>query len=57
MRTVREAKMSAAFNACKKLYQNKELNENLLPITRQECLTKVSKELFEHWRKYQKKGK
>lgn len=56
MRSMREAKMSAAFKACYLLYQNNELNQNLLPITQQECLTKVSEELFQHWKKYQKTG-
>lgn len=56
METVRDAKISAAFKACLLLYENNELNERLLPITQQECLSKVAVDLFKHWKKYQKIG-
>lgn len=56
MKTVREAKISASFKACLLLHKNGQLSENLLPITRQECVAQVSNELFQHWRNYNKEG-
>ncbi|XP_073812059.1 endoribonuclease Dcr-2 [Musca autumnalis] len=52
MSTAKEAKISAAFKACVRLYQNGELNDFLLPITKKECIAKVSNELFKHWKKF-----
>ncbi|XP_023297775.2 endoribonuclease dcr-1 [Lucilia cuprina] len=50
--TTKEAKISAAFKACVKLYENGELNHLLLPFSKTECIAKVSDNLFEHWKKY-----
>ncbi|XP_013098531.1 endoribonuclease Dcr-2 [Stomoxys calcitrans] len=52
MDTAKEAKISAAFKACVKLYQNGELNDFLLPITKSECIAKLSDSLFEHWKNF-----
>ncbi|XP_075169529.1 endoribonuclease Dcr-2 [Haematobia irritans] len=52
MKTAREAKISAAFKACIRLYENGELNDFLLPITKAECIAKVSDSLFQHWKKF-----
>ncbi|XP_050325821.1 endoribonuclease dcr-1 isoform X1 [Bactrocera neohumeralis] len=51
-RTVKQAQISAAFEACKTLYEQGELNERLLPVTKTECVAKVSEELFSHWKKF-----
>uniref|UniRef100_A0A0A1WWH2 Endoribonuclease Dicer n=2 Tax=Zeugodacus cucurbitae TaxID=28588 RepID=A0A0A1WWH2_ZEUCU len=50
--TTKQAKISAAFKACKILYEQGELNERLLPVTKIECVAKVSEELFNHWKKF-----
>ncbi|XP_065369214.1 endoribonuclease Dcr-2 [Calliphora vicina] len=50
--TAKEAKISAAFKACVKLYEHGELNKCLVPITKSECIANVSDHLFEHWKKY-----
>ncbi|XP_061387833.1 endoribonuclease Dcr-2 [Musca vetustissima] len=52
MATAKEAKISAAFKACVRLYENGELNNFLLPITKKECIAKVSNDLFKHWEKF-----
>lgn len=46
------AKRSAAFKACVALYQNKELNDNLMPITVKRCLDDISELYFSVWNKY-----
>ncbi|KAM7345951.1 endoribonuclease Dcr-2 [Cochliomyia hominivorax] len=51
-RTIKECKISAAFKACVKLYENGEFNKSLLPILKTELIVKVSEELFRHWKKY-----
>ncbi|XP_004529883.1 endoribonuclease dcr-1 [Ceratitis capitata] len=50
--TAKLAKISAAFKVCKRLYEQGELNERLLPVTKRECVEKVSEDLFEHWKKF-----
>lgn len=57
MKTAKEAKISAAFKACVRLYENGELNDFLLPISKVECIAKVSESLFEHWKKFNDDGK
>uniref|UniRef100_A0A1A9WSS4 ribonuclease III n=1 Tax=Glossina brevipalpis TaxID=37001 RepID=A0A1A9WSS4_9MUSC len=52
MRSWKGAKMSAAFKACIKLYKEGELNDYLLPVSKTECIAKVSEELFKNWEKY-----
>ncbi|XP_035891817.1 endoribonuclease Dicer [Anopheles stephensi] len=51
MANVRLAKQSAAFNACKLLYEAGELNMNLLPITSTDKIAELSEQYFQHWRK------
>ncbi|KAL9920963.1 endoribonuclease Dcr-2 [Glossina fuscipes fuscipes] len=46
------AKISAAFKACVKLYEEGELNNFLLPVSKTECIAKVSEELFKNWKKH-----
>ncbi|KAL9919326.1 endoribonuclease Dcr-2-like [Glossina fuscipes fuscipes] len=46
------AKISAAFKACVKLYEEGELNKFLLPVSKTECIAKVSEELFKNWKKH-----
>ncbi|XP_036333291.1 endoribonuclease Dicer [Rhagoletis pomonella] len=50
--TSKQAKISAAFKVCKLLYEQGELNDRLLPVTKRECVAKVSEDLFEHWKKF-----
>ncbi|EDV54938.1 endoribonuclease Dicer [Drosophila erecta] len=52
MDNAKEAKMSAAFNACKLLYNLGELNERFLPITMKERVAAIADVHFEHWKKY-----
>ncbi|XP_034109801.1 endoribonuclease dcr-1 [Drosophila albomicans] len=52
MNSSRLAKISAAFNACKKLYELGELNERFLPTTINERVADVANVHFEHWKKY-----
>uniref|UniRef100_A0A1A9WDV9 ribonuclease III n=1 Tax=Glossina brevipalpis TaxID=37001 RepID=A0A1A9WDV9_9MUSC len=52
MHSWRGAKISAAFKACVKLYKEGELNNYLLPVSKTECIAKVSEELFKNWKKY-----
>lgn len=49
MPTLKLAKYSAAHKACKILYENGELNENLLPINAYRCLTSICHTFFQHW--------
>lgn len=51
------AKVSAAFKACVKLYEGGELNNFLLPVSKTECIAKVSEELFKNWKKHNDDGK
>uniref|UniRef100_A0A1A9W8L5 ribonuclease III n=1 Tax=Glossina brevipalpis TaxID=37001 RepID=A0A1A9W8L5_9MUSC len=52
MHSWRGAKISAAFKACVKLYKEGALNDYLLPVSKTECIAKVSEELFKNWKKY-----
>uniref|UniRef100_A0A182T437 Dicer-2 n=1 Tax=Anopheles maculatus TaxID=74869 RepID=A0A182T437_9DIPT len=51
MANVRLAKQSAAFNACRKLYDAGELNMNLLPVSSRDKIEELSEQYFQHWRK------
>ncbi|KAH8316364.1 hypothetical protein KR067_005872 [Drosophila pandora] len=52
MDCVKSAKVSAAFNACKLLYELGELGERFLPITAKERVAAIADVHFEHWKKY-----
>ncbi|ALC41053.1 Dcr-2 [Drosophila busckii] len=52
MYSARDAKISAAFKTCIKLYQLGELNESLLPTTSVDRVHEVANVHFEHWKKY-----
>lgn len=52
MDCVKSAKVSAAFNACKLLYELGELGEKFLPITAKERVAAIADVHFEHWKKY-----
>lgn len=52
MPTIRLARCSAAFKACKMLYEFGELSENLLPITKQQKFNEVIPFYFSHWDKH-----
>lgn len=52
MFNIKLAKRSAAFNACKKLYENGELNEHLIPIDSKYQLNKVEDVYFKHWKNF-----
>ncbi|XP_053658601.1 endoribonuclease Dicer [Anopheles marshallii] len=51
MSNVKLAKQSAAFNACKRLYEAGELNMNLLPIAKSAKIEELSEQYFQLWRK------
>ncbi|XP_058129328.1 endoribonuclease Dcr-2 [Anopheles coustani] len=46
------ARQSAAFNACKKLYEAGELNDHLLPISNAHKVEELSEKYFQHWQQY-----
>ncbi|XP_050079861.1 endoribonuclease Dicer [Anopheles maculipalpis] len=50
MANVKLAKQSAAFNACKQLFEAGELNMNLLPISNRDKVEELSDKYFQHWR-------
>ncbi|XP_055855641.1 endoribonuclease Dicer [Episyrphus balteatus] len=50
MKTVKTAKLSAAFKACVKLYQNGEIDDNLLPVTRQKIIESCTETYFAKWK-------
>lgn len=52
MWNIKLAKRSAAFNACKKLYENGELNEHLIPIDSKYQLNHLEDVYFKHWKKF-----
>nr|QXE98926.1 Dicer-2 [Aedes aegypti] len=52
MRNIKLAKRSAAFNACRKLYENKELNEHLIPIDCKYQLNNLKDVYFRHWKDF-----
>lgn len=47
--SLQKAKRSAAYHACVRLYENKELNDNLMPINAKRCMESVQKVYFKHW--------
>uniref|UniRef100_A0A182PBR4 Dicer-2 n=1 Tax=Anopheles epiroticus TaxID=199890 RepID=A0A182PBR4_9DIPT len=51
MKNLKLAKQSAAFNACKRLYEVGELSMHLLPITIKDKVEGLSDQYFQHWRK------
>lgn len=53
MPNIKLAKRSAAFNACKKLYENKELSEHLIPIDSKNQLNQLKSVYFEHWKDFE----
>lgn len=52
MPSLKMAKRSAALKACVALYRNKELNDNLMPITAKRCIEDVNDLYFSVWNKY-----
>lgn len=52
MPTLKWAKRSAAFEAIKKLYDNGELSDNLMPYNRQKCLERFDEVYFKTWTDY-----
>ncbi|XP_055622059.1 endoribonuclease Dicer [Toxorhynchites rutilus septentrionalis] len=54
MPNIKLAKRSAAFNACKKLYEHSELNEHLIPIDSKRKLDTVADVYFNHWKEFSK---
>lgn len=52
MRSIKLAKRSAAFNACKRLYENGELSEHLIPIDSKRQIQKISHVYFRHWEEF-----
>lgn len=52
MHNIKLAKRSAAFNACKKLYENGELNEHLIPIDSKYQLNHLENVYFKHWQDF-----
>uniref|UniRef100_A0A182J388 Dicer-2 n=1 Tax=Anopheles atroparvus TaxID=41427 RepID=A0A182J388_ANOAO len=44
------AKQSAAFNACKKLYEAGELNNHLMVISKMDQVEALSEQYFQHWK-------
>ncbi|XP_062563406.1 endoribonuclease Dcr-2-like [Armigeres subalbatus] len=53
MTNIKLAKRSAAFNACKRLYENKELNEHLIPIDSKRQLDDLQDVYFKHWKDFE----
>lgn len=51
MKNLKLAKQSAAFNACKRLFEVGELNMYLLPIATKDKVEELSEQYFKHWRK------
>lgn len=47
------AQRSAAFEAIKKLYNCRELSENLLPINKQKCLENFKSIYFKSWEQFE----
>lgn len=50
MKNIKLAKLSAAFKACVKLYENGEIDDSLLPVTRQKILESQSDSYFKKWK-------
>lgn len=53
MTNVKLAKRSAAFEACRKLYEAGELNDHLIPIDSKRQLVNVSEVYFRHWKQFE----
>lgn len=53
MSNVKLAKRSAAFEACRKLYDAGELNDHLIPIDSKRQLANVSEMYFRHWKQFE----
>lgn len=53
MDTIRLAKRSAAFKACKQLYLNGELGETLLPIDSTKKMLDLKEIYFQHWENFE----
>lgn len=49
MDNIKDAKRSVAVKACKMLWENGELDNHLLPITKSKCLENVKDIYFPHW--------
>lgn len=56
MANVKMAKRSAAFEACKKLYEMGELNDHLIPIDSKRQLANVSEIYFRHWKQFEQEA-
>uniref|UniRef100_A0A1Q3FBT5 Putative endoribonuclease dicer n=1 Tax=Culex tarsalis TaxID=7177 RepID=A0A1Q3FBT5_CULTA len=53
MKNVKLAKRSAAFEACRLLYEAGELNEHLIPVDAKRQLANVSEIYFRHWKQFE----
>lgn len=53
MTNVKLAKRSAAFEACRKLYEAGEFNDHLIPIDSKRQLANVSEVYFRHWKQFE----
>lgn len=53
MPNLKMAKQSAAFKACKLLYEQGDLNDNLMPITVQRKFESIKDIYFAHYQKFQ----
>lgn len=56
MTNVKLAKRSAAFEACRKLYEAGELNDHLIPIDSKRQLANVSEVYFRHWKQFEEES-
>lgn len=52
MPNLKLAKQSAAFKACKMLYENNELNENLMPVTVKRKFDSINNIYFKHYKNF-----
>lgn len=52
MPSIKLAKRSAAFKACKLLYENGELNENLMPMTVKRNFENINQVYFNHYENF-----
>lgn len=49
MPNLKMAKRAVAVQACKMLYENEELNEDLKPFNKIKCLNNIHSLYFSHW--------
>lgn len=49
MPSLKIAKRAVAVRACKMLYENEELNEDLKPFNKIKCLNNIHSLYFSHW--------